>query len=265
MKILVAFKICPDLDRLRPEDLQVSGKLSADTHFLPNLLNCYDESALELALRARDAGAQHGQTAELSALTIGGENTEPYLQTLRALGYAHTVRVPADPEQLRFCPETTAETIARYAAAHEADLILTGREAPLGSAAAVGPYLAARRGCALYTPVTDFSLEADGSVRVETEADGRRARWAAKTPAVLCIGNAVVSKLRVPSLRMRMQCRGAQTEPWPLAEAAGARYAAPALLEVPQRRREGFTSPAHGAQAVEDLWRHGLSERLERL
>ena len=93
MRLLVSFKLCPDLELLKKEDIIVTEEMGIDTHFLPNIINCYDESALELVLRLRDK-IKEG-VVELSAFTVGGKQTELTLKGLRALGFLHTVRADA--------------------------------------------------------------------------------------------------------------------------------------------------------------------------
>lgn len=106
--------------------------MGVDTHFLPNILNCYDESSLELALRFRDQAQEAGGETELSAITIGEEHTELYLKTLQALGYDHPVRVCGEDEQLRYRPELVAQTIAAYARETGQQVLLLGSGGPPG-------------------------------------------------------------------------------------------------------------------------------------
>ena len=75
MRLLVSFKICPNLELLREEDFAVTEDMGIDTHFLPNIINCYDEGAL---------------------------------------GFAHTVRAEDERNVTGFSPEAVAETMAAY-------------------------------------------------------------------------------------------------------------------------------------------------------
>lgn len=262
MKVLVACKVCPDLDLLQENDCVVRGEMGVDTHFLPNLLNCYDESSLELALRLRD---QAEGPVELSALSVGGEQAEIYLKTLQALGYDHPVWVRGDEEALRFRPEPIAETLAAYARQTGQDVLLLGREAPVGNHGATAQLVAGRLGYPLVSSVIDVRPAGDSLLEVWTLECGCRMQYTVSTPCVLSVGNAVVSKLRIPSLRMRMKWKNIPCESYPLQTPETAGYPMPVGLAVPDRRRRGYVSPEKGAAAVADLFAQGLQERLERL
>lgn len=265
MNILVTFKVCPNLDLLQAEDLAVREGMGVDTHFLPNVLNCYDESSLELALRLRDQAVAAGQTVTLSALTVGGESTEDYLKTLKALGFQHTVRVHAEDAALRFRPETVARTVAAYALETEQNVILMGTEAPLGNHGAAAQVTSVLTGYPLLSSVTDVAIGEDGTVVVCAKEGERTLRQTVQPPCVLAVGNAVVSKLRVPTLRARMQCKSLPCETFRLELGETVLCSTPHRLEIPDRSRQGYVSARRGADAVEDVYDYALRERLEAL
>ena len=88
MRILVAFKVTPDYEALRDADwARVAASDAAGTRYVRRVLNVFDESALELALRLRDAatgaadGGSAGETGpgaiELEAVTVGLSSERP--------------------------------------------------------------------------------------------------------------------------------------------------------------------------------------------
>lgn len=265
MNILVAFKVCPNLDLLQAEDLMVREEMGVDTHFLPNVINCYDESSLELALRLRDQATPLELPIVLSALTIGGAHTEEYLKTLKALGYDHTIRVVAQDAALRFRPEAVAHTIASYAMETEQTVIFMGAEAPLGNHGVAAQLTSVLTGYPLLASVTDVAIAENGAITVCARDGERTLRQIVTPPCVLSVGNAVVSKLRVPTLRARMQCKSIPCEAYDLAAGETGLCPAPDSLEIPDRSRQGYVSAQHGADAVEDVYRHALHERLVAL
>lgn len=265
MNILAAFKVCPNLDLLQVNDLAVREGMGVDTHFLPNVLNCYDESSLELALRFREQSAAAGETVRLSAITVGGSRTEDYLKTLQALGYDHVVRAEAEEQALRFCPELAARTIASYARASGQDVILVGAEAPLGNHGVTAQWVSALTAFPLLASVVDFSPAENGRLTVWSRSGGCMMVQTVAPPCVLSVGNAVVSKLRVPSLRARMQWKHTPCEAYPAAADVSGAGPVPERLELPQRARAGYVSPARGEAAVEDVFARALRERLDAI
>lgn len=265
MKLLVAFKVCPDLDLLQEDDFVVREEMGVDTHFLPNILNCYDESSLELALRFRDQAREAGKETELSAMTLGEDHTQLYLKTLQALGYDHPVRVCAQEELLRDRPELVARTIAAYARQTGQQVLLLGREAPLGNHGVTAQMAAALLGYPLISSVTDVKPGEGESIVVRTLERGREMELTVSVPCVLAVGNAVVSKLRIPSLRMRMKWKNIPCEQYELTQGQSYEYPLPIKLKVPDRKRSGYLSPERGEAAVDDVFRRSLEERLEML
>ena len=104
MRILVSFKVTPDFEALREADwVAAAAGDGVETRYVRRVLNCFDESALELALRLSESLAGRGVEADLGALSVGGREAEPYLTTLLALGYERAARV--EPEAaLDFAP-----------------------------------------------------------------------------------------------------------------------------------------------------------------
>ena len=62
MKIGVCFKIVPDYEGLLPEEWQVPGNL--DFTYVKKMYGCFDEPALEMALRIADSCRACGMEAE---------------------------------------------------------------------------------------------------------------------------------------------------------------------------------------------------------
>ena len=219
LRIAVGFKVTPDYEALRPADWARAGRPRADgtsvagpdVRFVRRVLGPFDEAALELALRVRDARAGRGLHTELAAFSIAGREADPFLETLQALGYERACRVEPGAD-LDFAPAATARLVAACAQRLGGDVLLLGAQGGPGDSGLV-PFLAAEAlGRPCLTQVTDVDAEGEAGPRV-TWADGRsRLRARVAPPCVLAVGNALVSMLRVPTLKDRLAVRGTVAE-----------------------------------------------------
>lgn len=204
LRILVSFKVTPDFEALREADWVAGAAHGVETRYVRRVLNCFDESALEMALRLSDALSSRGAEADLGALSVGGREAEPYLKTLYALGYERAARVEPGAD-LDFAPAVTASLIAAYVRqVDHSDLLMLGcRSVPGGSGTV--PFLVAEAlGWPCLTQVLEVEPLSDDRVRVACTVDDGLLRLTVRLPCVLAVGNALVSRLRVPTLRDRL-------------------------------------------------------------
>jgi electron transfer flavoprotein beta subunit len=285
LRIVVGFKVTPDYEALRPADWvrlaaaeDRAGRAEA-TRYVRRVLGVFDEAALELALRLRDARADRDLETHLAAFTVGGRDADPFLTTLQALGFACTrVNPSAGPAPLAstvdldFAPAATAALVAACAQRMGGDVLLLGARCGPGESGAV-PFLAAE---ALGTPcVTEATAiePADGErLCVTFSADDGPVRATVATPCVLGVGNAVVSMLRVPTLKDRLAVRDAPVAKYAaadlgvdLAAVLGDGAALPPLEPV-DRGRAGVVVPgATPMDKARALYEDHLRARLEQL
>jgi electron transfer flavoprotein beta subunit len=207
MRILVAFKVTPDFEALREADWVAGAAHGVETRFVRRILNCFDESALEIALRLSDSLAGRGVTAGLGALSVGGRQAEPYLKTLYALGYERAARVHAEAG-LDFAPAVIASIIAGYVRrVDHSDLVMLGCRSGPGDSGTVPFLVAEKLGWPCLTQVIEVEPLTDDRVRVACMVDDGLLRVTLRLPCVLAVGNAVVSRLRVPTLTDRLARR----------------------------------------------------------
>lgn len=263
MKLLVAFKICPDLELLRDEDIVMTEEMGLDTHFLPNILNCYDESALELSLRLREKMKENA--LELSAITIGSEKSELMLKGLRALGFVHTIRGKDEKNLTKFRPEVVAETITAYAKKVPQDLILVGKEAPVGNQSVMSQLIAEKVKAPVIGPVIDILHLEERYVEVVISDEGCLKQQKVKLPCVLSVGNAVISKLRVATLRERMKVSKTESEYVTLNYPDVEYMPQPEKVYPVAEKREGYLCFENGTSAIDDVLNHGMREILEQI
>ncbi|MCX6371531.1 MAG: electron transfer flavoprotein subunit beta/FixA family protein [Actinobacteria bacterium] len=212
LRILVSFKVTPDFEALREADWLAGAATEAahgappvvETRYVRRVLNCFDESALEMALRLSDARAARSATTDLGALSVGGKETEPYLKTLLALGYERAARLESEAA-LDFAPAVVAALIAGYVRqVDHSDLLLLGCHSGPGDSGTMPFRVAEELGWPCLTQVIEVEPLADGRVRVACLADNGLLRLTLRPPCVLAVGNAVVSQLRVPTLTDRL-------------------------------------------------------------
>jgi len=207
MRILVCFKVTPDYEALRDADWVAGPGDAVRSRYVRRVLNCFDESALELALRLRETLTQGDAAAGLGALSVGGHETEPFFATLYALGYERAARIEPGAA-LDYAPAATAALIAGYARrVDRSDLLLLGSRCGPGDSGTVPFLVAEELGWPCLTQVTDVEPTGDEGLRVTCAADDGRLGLTVRPPCVLAIGNALVSHLRVPTLTERLARR----------------------------------------------------------
>jgi electron transfer flavoprotein beta subunit len=211
LRILVSFKVTPDFEALREADWlagAAAGLASGvETRYVRRILDCFDESALELALRASDARAECGVPTSLGALSVGGSEADPYLKTLLALGYERAARV-ASEAALDFAPAVTAALIASYVrTVDHSDLVMLGCRSGPGDSGVVPFLIAETLGWPCLTQVIEVEPLPEDRVRVACMVDDGLLRATLRLPCVLAVGNAVVSHLRTPTLTDRLAQR----------------------------------------------------------
>jgi len=204
MRLLVCFKVTPDYEALREADWAAAEAGRPRTRYVRRVLNCFDESALELALRLADAAAGTGQGLDLGALSVGGREAEPYLRTLLALGYGRAARVRPGTEA-DFVPALTAALVAEYARrVDRSDVVLLGARSGPGDSGTVPSLVADTLGWPCFGDVVDLEAASPGRLRFTASSGDGLLRATVRPPCVLVVGNAVVSHLRAPTLSDRL-------------------------------------------------------------
>lgn len=203
IRLLVCFKVVPDLEMLADEDWQVFDN-TIDTSFVKREINCFDESALEIALKLSDQAGDADPNIHLTGLSIGGEHIDPFLKKLLALRYDQVVRIDYE-EDLRFAPDIVASMINAYVDREPQDVLLLGRQSSVGDNAQTPLILAEMLGWPCISQVTAVELETDSLLRVKNQVDDGVVEQVIQPPCVLSIGNAQSTTMRVPTLKDKMK------------------------------------------------------------
>ncbi len=219
MNILVCFKAVEDIDKLTREDWVLEGN-EISLQYLPKVLNCFDESALELTLRiAKQVSLTQDSQEEIniSALTVGNSTCERFLRLMLALKFDKAIHVQTD-SNIDFTPSIVAMQLAEFTQNNKQDFIITGSSAGLGDNGQTGLFLAEMLCLPCFTNVIDISYESKNQLRIVRDVDDGIIEEIISAPAVLTIGNAQISYLRVPTLKDKMNAKNAKIESIPFIE-----------------------------------------------
>jgi len=205
MNILVCFTVIPELEMLIDEDWVVDENLQIDVGFLKHSLNCYDESALEIALKFSDAARKRHVSPNLSALTIAGPEANPILKTLNALRFNRVVRID-NHDDIRFNSMAIASMLSQYVSNRmPQDVLLMGWQSGIGENAKTPLLVAEMLGWPCITQVTEIEPVDNNHLMVTCQVDDGRLQQTIQIPCVMSIGNAPNSYMRIPALKDRMQ------------------------------------------------------------
>jgi electron transfer flavoprotein beta subunit len=204
MRIVVCVKEVLDPDAVNNYVLAGNLKMGADgktpeVSAIPQLINGFDEQAMEAALRIRDAGI----SCTITAVSIGPDQ-KALLKHCAALGADEIVAIDADLSTLD--SQVSANILAAYIkSSGGADLILCGRQASDDDQGAV-PLLIGEK---LDMPIAPLAraIEVNGSSIKVTRAtpDGDEI-VEGNTPAVVTISNELGDP-RFPSAKNKMAAR----------------------------------------------------------
>jgi electron transfer flavoprotein alpha/beta subunit len=194
MDIYVCFKASPLFEQVMPEDWK-GFSLGADIGYAGKALGCFDEAALELALRIKDSLGG----VRLFALTLAPELSDSIACSLHAVGFDDVIRLDADVE---FNPKETARLIYGYLKDKSPQAVLCGIQAGYGDSGLVPAILAHFLGIGLMAPVEDITLEG-GVFNITVYGDAGRRLAKVNTPFAAAVGNSKAA-LRLASLKEKL-------------------------------------------------------------
>lgn len=201
MRILCCFKLSPDYDKVLDRDWAAAQFPLSDISYVPRGLGCYDEAALEAALRLRDEALARGQAAELTAATVSCEAIDAFARRLYALGVQRVVQIKTCAAA-DFQPEKVSLALAAVFSNEPFSAVLCGIQSAEGCG--MTPYrLAQKLGMPCFSNVTALAL-CEGGLRVTCESSGGARCASVRTPAVYAIGNSAQPYLRMATIRQRM-------------------------------------------------------------
>jgi len=240
VRTIVCIKRVPDTEtRIR---VDASGS-KIDAAGVKWVISPYDEYAIELALRAKEAAAQ----GDVELVSFGDSATQEILRKGLAMGADSALLLVGEPSLDGLA---TAKTLAAEFKESDAPLILFGVKAADDDQQQVGPMFAALTGRACVTAIASYTLQGDRVV-CEREVDGGTEVVEAALPAVLTVSKGP-HEPRLASLKGIMAAKKK-----PLVEKPAA--AAPSRVRVLGLREPGARPPGRivgqGPDAVPELVR----------
>lgn len=268
MKILCLFKTEPDLDILPEKEWQPDEDLRVETAFLPSIWNCFDESALAMALQLRG----ESEDVSLHALTVAPPAGETAMRTLYALGFDNCARLDPGGADLRFAPEWVAELVCRYCErAGGFDVLLLGQQSAEGNNSLTPALCAEKLHVPCISQVTELHCADKQRLSVIYACNQGLVQRQMPAPLVLSVGNAQVSCLPVPTLKAKMTLgkkpvKRLACEDLGLAESSVDEYTGlklTGLRPVSQKRAARRITGATPAEIAEKLYTEYIKKALE--
>lgn len=251
MNMLVCIKQVPDTGEIKIDDATNTAIMAG----VPDIVNPYDEYALETANRIKDADS----TAKIVGLSIGPEAAKAALKTCLAVGVdqAYLVSDPAydssDSLAVSYILKKAIEAIEEKEG--KFDVIFCGQQAIDGDSAQVGPQLAELMGYPQITYGIEATIEGD-TIKVKREAEDGFAVIASKLPCVVAVTQPFY-ELRYPTIKSKMTANRANIPVLSAADigadpacmgAAGSKMHIQTLF-VPPRRSGGMVISEGDAEA----------------
>ena len=169
MKILTPFKSVPEN----------YGQIGATTGSGRQVINPFDQIAIEEALRLRERGV----ASQVTAITVGPPAVEEEIRAAYAMGCDRAIRI--DDERW-LDPYAVSRILRAVVEAEKPDLVMMGKQAVDDDASQVGPMLAALLGWPQATFVSRFEPAEDRrSATCTRETDGGLEVIRVQLPAVV--------------------------------------------------------------------------------
>lgn len=204
MKILVCITHVPDTtSRISFTD----NDTKFDTNGVQFIIGPYDDYALARAVELKE---QAGGT--ITALNVGGAETEPTIRKALAIGADDAIRVNAEPRDAYF----VAQQIAHVAKDAGYDLILMGRESIDFNGGMVHGMVGELLDLPSISPVMTLEIEGD-TARLAREIEGGKEYLEVKLPFIAGCQEPI-AEWKIPNMRGIMSAR---TKPLNVVEPAG--------------------------------------------
>ncbi|MCB2289850.1 hypothetical protein LGK97_08740 [Clostridium sp. CS001] len=195
MKVIVCFKELHDLEKMIPSDWQVFNK-EPDVSYVGRIINCFDEIALELALRMKD----EEEHVTCIAVTVGNIS-KIAAKKIYASGYDEVVCLHCEGQE--FNPKLIAETLAEFIKKEQPDLILTGKQAGYMDSGQVPGYLANELKLPLILDVVTCQHKKE-TCEVTHECEQGRYITEVMFPVLLSVSNSEIPGLRLATLKEQL-------------------------------------------------------------
>jgi electron transfer flavoprotein beta subunit len=204
----------PDMDMVVADDWNnFNDNNEPEIGYTNKIINCFDESALELALRLADSN-QHDAKEKVCVVTIADDKSDKMMQTIMSLG-VHAIRIE-DKGTFKNNPHALAAIIQKVICKSGSfDAILFGAQAGEYDNGQTGLITAEMLGLPCITEVT-YAVEQKGLLVVTHQTDYGIETLYTEPPVVLIVGNAQDVTLRIPTLKEKLAAKNNKIETFSL-------------------------------------------------
>ena len=213
MKILVCIKQVPDSDKVTID--RATNRLNRAG--VPAVMNPFDENALELALKVKDANP--GST--VTVVSMGPPPAAEVVKAAVAHGADGGVLVcgrefgGADTWATGYTIALAVKKLQDEGGAF--DLVLFGKQATDGDTAQVGPGIANHLGIPCLTYAKSCEVLDDNTFKVVRQTEDGYETWEVQRPCALTVVKEA-GELRIGNLRSKMKAKSFQPAVWGVAE-----------------------------------------------
>jgi electron transfer flavoprotein beta subunit len=234
MKIVVSLKVVPDYEQVR----MAQGATSLDTSSVPRVVYTFDELALEVALRLKDADASHELV--VLCLTPAADKVREVVKKALAMGADKAVIVE-EGRAAEFDSWVQARVLkAAVDKLGGADVLMFGIPGIQGEAFPTGAEVGGLMGWPVVSYASDVKLEG-GNLAIERHIERGKQTVEVSTPAVVTVGK-FPQDPRLPTFKGIMGAKNKPMDTWTLADLGLGSDLAPAV-----RAESIAPPPARGA------------------
>ncbi len=200
MKIASCFKVSPDLEMLTFDEWRESNGKFPETKYLRNVISSYDESALELALRARE---QSNCTIALEAVTVKHREQFYQLNTLFAVGYDVVTEIARNEDF-----QTSSQLVSHFGKNFEKTCIIMGEQSIDNQSGSVPYKVAEQLKIPCVSGVQQIQIIDDSAIKVIQVQEERIRELKVELPCVIVVGDVPKTYLRIPTLKQKLGAKG---------------------------------------------------------
>ncbi len=193
MKILVCISHVPDTTS---KIAFTDGDTQFDTNGVQHIIGPYDDYAIARAVELKESNG-----ATVTAINIGGVETEPTIRKALAIGADDAIRVNAEPTDSLF----VAQQIANVAKDGGYDLILMGKESIDYNGGQVHAMVGEILGIPSISPIMKLDIEGN-SAKMSREIEGGKEFLEADMPFVAGCQEPI-AEWKIPNMRGIMTAR----------------------------------------------------------
>ena len=206
MNIVVYFSVLCDTDEVLKSTWAQLGVENIDLGYASRIINPYDETAIEYALRIKDAAVEKGETVEITLFTLGEDIPSTITENLFAVGvdYIHCIEQPT----FDFLnTEFQLRAVEQYLRNNSFDYFFMGQQNSYSCDSSLGVRLAARLGLPYVGYIADLHYD-DGKLQVKRYTEKGFHSANVSSAAVFSFENTEHPYLRIATLRERLKTRG---------------------------------------------------------